>query len=417
MLFNNFVEISKGFWAAYLSGIYRADKAGKLQTFRLTPDQLPHETLQPLPPKARVFYPTTLLCTMSPTHFVFELLGVSRQFTQLIVKRHKVESTNSYFNQFPITSPDTFLTLNSQWLNWTGGLLSNADNKDKITRRFPFLESANWYDCGHQAFNSEADGTISIGADADFVTLRNLILVNSFDTAYRLKHILLAGIFKRTTEIAPFKEYQTNLANDPIMGISGVFISALDHACELHTASQFCSVFLSPKLRETTIGAFLNSHPDFITNALGCSKFVYEPYLIWKEGNPNPNEQAINPDLLVEGPNGLYDIYDLKTALLSNPSLTKGQRRRRRFIDVVADGVAQLANYKEYFEYQKNRDYAFERYGIRISRPKLVLIVGNYENFRPHEVEEAKRMLKDIEIIDYDTLLSLFLARAIPSQQ
>jgi hypothetical protein len=116
---------------------------------------------------------------------------------------------------------------------------------------------------------------------------------------------------------------------------------------------------------------------------------------------------------MIERNDGFYDIYDLKTALLNKTSITKGERSRRRFIDYVEEGVAQLANYSEYFDYSKNCQFASEKYGIKVKNPNLVLVVGNFENANKTEIQEASRRLKNLTIIDYDSFLQLFLLSSL----
>ena len=42
--------------------------------------------------------------------------------------------------------------------------------------------------------------------------------------------------------------------------------------------------------------------------------------------------------------------------------------------------------------------------------PRKILVVGNYENVNLTHIEEASRMLREYDIVDYDTLLQLYLA-------
>jgi hypothetical protein len=123
----------------------------------------------------------------------------------------------------------------------------------------------------------------------------------------------------------------------------------------------------------------------------------------------NKDEAAINPDLMIERDDGYYDIYDLKTAALDKFSLTKGTRARRRFIDYVNEGIAQLANYEEYFTFPANREVAWQKYRIKVEDPNLVLVVGNFDNVNRVEIDEASRGYRNITIIDYDSLMQLFL--------
>jgi hypothetical protein len=118
---------------------------------------------------------------------------------------------------------------------------------------------------------------------------------------------------------------------------------------------------------------------------------------------------AINPDLLVEREDGDFDIYDLKTALLLNRSIAIAKRPRRRFIQVIEDGIAQLAHYRSYFQYEQNRAVALAKYGATVRDPRLVLVAGTASNADPQEVEEALRRFGDVKILTYDALMQAFL--------
>jgi hypothetical protein len=175
-------------------------------------------------------------------------------------------------------------------------------------------------------------------------------------------------------------------------------------------SGQFANLFLVPGLREPNMGKFLHENPNFVQHALDCVSFLYERRLEWKEGNPNSDREYIQPDLLLKSANGYWDICDLKKPLLDKTTIIKGEHSRRRFIDYVGEGIAQLANYEEYFKFKENSDYARNKYGVVIDNPQLFLIVGNYENVDADEVKEAARMLKpNYTIMDYDTLNANFL--------
>lgn len=195
----------------------------------------------------------------------------------------------------------------------------------------------------------------------------------------------------------------------------GVHTCTPEKGFALALAGQFANTYLIPRMRETTIGEFLNLQQEIIKKAIGTKKFIYEAHLPWLESHPPNTDEAINPDLMIQRDDGFYDIYELKLPLLDKKSLTKGVRKRRRFIDNVNEGVAQLANYSEYFTFEKNRELALTKYDIKVNNPNLVLVIGNYENANKDEIEEASRpQLQNISIVDYDSLLQMFLLAYTP---
>lgn len=168
---------------------------------------------------------------------------------------------------------------------------------------------------------------------------------------------------------------------------------------------------MSNGVHETSIGAFLSAHPEIITKGLSCLNFYYEPTFPWLEHDGSVEDKFINPDLLVQRLDGHFDIVDLKLAGLEKKKLTKGQRKRRRFIDYVSEGLAQLANYEFYCSFDKNKEFIYNKYGIPVDRPKLHLVVGSQENVDPAEVREALRTYDSdrFSVIDYDSLVRAYL--------
>jgi hypothetical protein len=264
---------------------------------------------------------------------------------------------------------------------------------------------------------SEKNGSLfAFGENFRSCYIDNCIIVNRLEEIYRIKYVLhLTIIGKSFSKCEYLKDISRNLespleTSDDLTGIHYIKNeSEEDHML----AGQFANLFLVPGLRETTIGDFLEKNPDFLRRAfrtLSCRDVLYQKELKWIEGNPYP-EKSIKPDLLFERNDGCFDIGDLKTPLLDKGKITKSDHRRRRFTDDVNEGVAQLANYREYFSFQKNRAYAESKYGIKVSEPKLILIVGSYENVIQNEVNEASRTLPlNCMVIDYDTLNLMYLS-------
>jgi hypothetical protein len=184
----------------------------------------------------------------------------------------------------------------------------------------------------------------------------------------------------------------------------------LDDSEAMTVASQFQNFYLSPGVHETTIGEFISHHPNLICKALSCQDFLYEKSFRWIKARYTMNEEYINPDLLLRRNDGSYDICDIKTAAFSYKSITSKSSSRRKFIEYVYDGIAQLHTYREYFRIPENAEHALDAHGVIVNDPRLILVVGTWENVTPDEVAQAAELHPDITIIDYDTLCQLYLA-------
>jgi hypothetical protein len=277
--------------------------------------------------------------------------------------------------------------------------------KEHFERRFPHAASLF---SGWMALTKEGPGALlTFDPGANFVTFDDCLMVNNYKSSVRIKHTNLLMVVDKPTSRYRYADYLQNVfGGDDVKGVQ--FCTRTDQEKPI-VASHFASTFLFPGLRETTIGEFLRGHSDIITKAFCARGFVYEPLLEWQAGTGTPEDGAINPDLMIQRQDGFFDIYDLKLPLLNKSTITRADRPRRRFIDPVSEGIAQLSHYNEYFSFQENCEYARARYGIEVKDPKLGLIVGTYENVEKRHIDEAQRMYRDFELMDYDTLMNLYL--------
>lgn len=389
MLFENFAKETKLWWNRYLNSIYEQQQKGKLDL----QDRI-------------ILYPNILLVTDTKRLFVAELIGACKAFTPLKLLQHKEPSIHRYLSQFDASEPDPLFHLNSSDNIIKFMCIAQDFDINVVKDRFPFIEL---FPSRLKRVGGKGS-VLSFGPDFSSCSVENSVIVNSRDNLFRCKNILELVIVKRSIsrpELFKHLEYKTD------GWVKGVHITCSDREQSLIIGGHFQSMYLFPGLRETTIGDFINAHPNIIKKAFNTSHFLYEPYLEWVEHDGTVTDHAINPDLIVRREDGVYDIYDLKTALLDKTTIVKGPRRRRRFIDYVEEGAAQLANYREYFRYSKNQQLAKDKYGIEVHNPKLILITGNWDNANLEEIDEACRRYNEISILDFDTLAHLFIEKAL----
>jgi hypothetical protein len=289
-------------------------------------------------------FPNILILTETEQHFIAELVGAKPKFDDLEIKEHKEKSIERYLSQFDNKSSDGLFRLDSNASGFRNLCFSQDVDFEVVQQRFPVLKlfsSRMKRTGGHGAL-------FTFGENFESAYIENCSLVNRLLSAYRVKHIHHMIIIHK--KLLP-SEYATLLKNIMYQGyITGVHTCSPNQESDYILAGQFQNFYLFPNLHETTIGEFLNTHPEIIERGLSARSFIYEPYLPWiKKPAGLEEDKAINPDLLLQRTDGYFDICDLKTAALRKHDLTKGSRRRRRFIDYVEEGVAQLANYREYF--------------------------------------------------------------------
>ncbi len=356
-----------------------------------------------------LLYPTLLLCTQTRNHLIAEFFGASKERRILSIKQRQQTSIREYLAQFPDEDTgNARIYLNASGSHLRNLCLSHEVNFAEAESRFPALRLLET----RLVFAESTGCLLKFGPRFSDVTLANCILINTNGAFYRAKYISdLLIVAKNVSRAGLEAILQRYVRRDRF--VKGVVTCAPEFEQDYIVGSQLQSLYLTPRLHETTIGEFINQHPTFVKRTLQTDRFVYEPYLEWVDETAKGTDHAINPDLVFENKNKFYDILDLKTALLEKRSLTKGARRRRRFIDAVNEGVAQLANYAEYFQYEDNRAHALSKYDISVESPRLYLIIGHFDNTRRQEVEEALRPYKNLTVFDYDSLVQLYLATAV----
>lgn len=348
-----------------------------------------------------IYFPNIALTTNCGEFFVFELLGSTRRYQGLSDKKLKPQTIYKYLNYFEDVSDKYLVRLNGGDGGFSYVSLAHDSDFDEVKRRFPILEA-------YQSFMVRSDGSGSLvefsdSFDAEYFD--HCLFVNKKNNVYRCKNVLALFIFRRGLSASRVKEsynkfIERRLCVHALKGESDALV----------VCGQFQSIYLASGVHETTIGEFVKLHPDFVCKALGCEDFLYEKSFKWIESKYEMAEDSINPDLLLKRCDGKFDICDLKTVAAAYESITSRKSSRRKFIEYVYDGVAQLNTYKQYFQIPANAKHALDVHGVEVSDPRLILVVGSWENAIPDEVAQASELHPEITFIDYDTLCQLYLS-------
>jgi hypothetical protein len=281
--------------------------------------------------------------------------------------------------------------------------------RERAEQRYPLLLSLNETALAH---TGDIGRCVDIPPDVGRIVFGDLTLVNSKDGIVRARRINVAVVVRKDDDVDAYRRYLSREVSRGDAWIdAGVTVVLRGEEEAVVTAGNLSNLYLMDGLHETELGKFLQEHDDIILSALQYQAAMHQPILEWVEGNPDPQERSVQPDLLLRRLDGTWDICDLKLGLVDKRSITVGRRRRRDVRSEVSAGISQLANYREYFQYPANRKFALEAYGVEVVNPTLILIVGTQENVDATQVAEAMRPYdSSVEILDWDTLLELYLA-------
>lgn len=366
------------------------------------------------PANCALLYPSTVLFTKTATHHVFELFGAREQPGELAVKDNsKIKTLNRLVGGFdPVDS--TIYLIGTPEAQPTNMLIAFEDmtlgNGSHLFADDPRLVASDALrpPATLVSFREAAESFMAINAECIRTPMFSRVLVTSgYESFVRPRYTnLLMGESIDADEAELRKDLARVLSEFPPRGVQ---IASSEHYADLLLMASFTTLYLQG-VKETTITEFVEAHDKIIRRAFGAEVVFYQKKLAWREGNSDPTEESIQPDVILRTTDGEWIILDFKLPLLGKKLTARGHSRRK-LAEPVGEGVEQLANYEEYFTFEKNRQEAFTVLGDCPLDPQLVLVIGSSENFNPVEIREAKRSRRPVEILDYDTLIYLFAAQ------
>lgn len=351
-------------------------------------------------------FPQMMIMTTLPNHFAVELVGGRRFNRKLKVIKRKLENPDIYFGQFDYPPEAKPVIILGGGIGYMAVITASA--RQELDRRFPGITDK--YPATLASVALDAGPALRFPSDANYVCVHNALLANALEGMVRIRHVRYALLIAKHTKPAEYRSYlEKELSVSNGSGLIAAELIPDGKAEAVLRAAQFANIYLMNQLHETSIGSFIDQHREILLSALKAQDLISEPYLRWVVPSADPNELAVNPDLFVRRADGYWDMYDLKLALLNRKDLTTGKRNRRRFVTTIEDGIAQLAHYRDFLSIPEHATLAKEKYGVTFDRPRFVLVVGNYENANAERIADARRRFPDLELIDYDSLLQLYL--------
>lgn len=121
-------------------------------------------------------------------------------------------------------------------------------------------------------------------------------------------------------------------------------------------------------------------------------------------------KEAIIPDFFIVNANGYADILEFKLPELSAASVV-GRPNRETFSASINAYISQTRVYEAYFDDPNNRRWFEEIYGIRVLKPRRILVVGRRADFESQVWREIQSDYRNIEILTYDDLVDGVVAQ------
>jgi hypothetical protein len=354
-----FVKVNGQFWGEHLK-----EAAGHLP--------VSHRTELPGP----MLFPRMMVLTETPDWNILELVGLSREYRTLEVRRQKLGSVEEYFG---LGAGDAVMTLPGENL-FKDATIATTAGRRALDERFP------------SAANVIGDEYVGPGeellkfAPGNYSTFERTLLVHTAGDSLRVHWVNFAIAIHRSEPADKYLDFLQTYSNarphlDPI----GTVILPVDPA--VLKADAFESTYLAHGLQDSTVDEFLDKHEEILLSAFGATKLIREPAL-----------GELRPDFILERADGSHVIGRLELPVVDT---SNGKKRRLVFRRPVQDSAAELAKYAEYFTAADNRAQVKSKYDVEVTDPRQLLIVPSQETVTP---------AAGVEVVDYDTILRLHLS-------
>jgi hypothetical protein len=381
----SFQEGSKEFWDVYLKG--KAEEIERVDQW---------------------LFPRLLTVGRAGPFFYAELAGAGVGFEPLRLKQRRPRDVRSLLGSFGNKETQTAIFVpgpeNSSEIYFGGLTFASRDAVRLLNSRYPHLRLS-------PTISSPQDALIQLDHTVDRVVLDRTIILTQSDGIARIRSYLFLSLVQPNNDADDYFRYLSDTIRDPSLSNVALRWNS-DSGLELAfaTAADLASLVMQPDIPETQIGYFLRDHPDVLRLALGYVQVLHEFKLTWQAGTV-PAGESLRPDLLLKRIDGRWDIGDLKLTLQGVARLVGGKGRRKVFRQDVSKGIRQLADYAEWFAQPANASYAAAK-GIVVDQPKLLLFIGSSENITAAEIAAARPAAREFELVDYDTLINLYLLSA-----
>ena len=154
-----------------------------------------------------------------------------------------------------------------------------------------------------------------------------------------------------------------------------------------------------PSVREHDLQSFFEEYPHLLAGT-SYDQVIPHPVLIRDQDGP------LIPDFMLEPADGGFaDVLDLK---LPRAKVVAGRKDRVRTTANVTEALAQVREYRSYFDDAGHRQAIQDRYGLQAYRPTVAVIIGR-DPGPGRDRLELKRLWDDlpghVKLMTYDELL------------
>jgi hypothetical protein len=264
------------------------------------------------------------------------------------------------------------------------------------------------------------DSIISFNSACPIVPQKQFTrIVNSFFFHANEKGLITRHI--KWLDLIPIEFDDTGIEYDKISFTVEPFKKLVEHDAEfeypipddykfekLQKINRFIELTGDGTTTEPEITKWLSREENKFILTMGCggTEVHYQVVCEWQSEHRN----KLIPDFLLVRPNGYADIVEFKLPSLKKGAII-GKTNRESFSAEINSYISQTRCYREYFEDPNNRNWVLKKYGLKIHKPRRILITGRRCDFQNDEWKTIVSDHHDLDIMTYDDLTDMVCAQ------
>jgi hypothetical protein len=166
--------------------------------------------------------------------------------------------------------------------------------------------------------------------------------------------------------------------------------------------NEFIRLVKQNGVREPTLTSYLAEHPQILQLAFGADALNPQVLLKWQDESGRPD---LKPDFMPTKMDGYCDIVEFKLPSVNGSAVVGTASRKRPSAEVDA-ALAQIDEYQEWAEQDRNRAWLQAEKGLKVHSPHTYLVVGHRDEFTAEERQRLRRR-RNATIYTYDEFIEM----------
>jgi hypothetical protein len=252
----------------------------------------------------------------------------------------------------------------------------------------------------------EAFVRVSVGSDVIFYDIQFGAVLNERPAVRTVKGALWIFGSNLATDFTPKRAEERAIDDfNWFMGLAALQLPQFPKPAEItlnlralsERMKEFRGLISKRELKEPELQSFFEKNPVFLSFGTKYRKLFPRIHL------EKPDGEDLIPDFLLERVTDAFcDILDIK---LPAEKVLAGSEERKRFTSEVSKAIAQVHEYREYFDEANNRRDVKKKYGLSVYKPDISVLIGSSQNVDVEDLITVGDRYRYVKVVTYDEIL------------